>query len=448
MFTYAMTTMSRPTRRRPPALEVDRGSSVMAFVHDKLGTLDRMAAMDEPVVRATLGPIQQWFVFDAELARVVLQTEAATYVRPTAVNKLFETVAGINLFTATGDAWSWRRRSFQPAFSRDAMAVFGPRVVRTTNAFVDRLAPGPVDDLADVLADLVLSLGAGAMFAIDLADPADAARVRASFDQLVAWTNARLSSPVSVPASLPTRRNRSMRSGRATVLAVLDRAIEARRVGGPARAPGDGDVLDAVLAARDPDGRPLTERDVRHELLALLFAGYETTAAAAAWCLARIADRPELQDAIAAVPDDDTALLDRVLDETMRLAPPAWGTARMAATTTTLGDYDLPKGTGVIVATYSIHRRATYWPDPVRFDPDRFLPSAVRARPAAAFHPFAVGPRHCLGMRLARLELQVIVRTLCRRFRLARRLPGAELPMDPVFALRIAEPLEVELTAR
>ena len=200
--------------------------------------------------------------------------------------------------------------------------------------------------------------------------------------------------------------------------------------------------------ATDSAGRPLSDRDILNESLSLLFAGYETTSAAASWCVANLTDRPDLQAAIAAAPDHDVDLLDRVINETMRLYPPAWGTARMASSHASLGGYAVKKKTGVIVATYSIHRHPTYWPDPLRFDPDRFLPDAVRTRPAMAFHPFSVGPRHCLGMRLARLELQLIVRHLCRRFELSRPGSAAPLEMDPVFSLRIGGGLPLVLKPR
>ena len=149
------------------------------------------------------------------------------------------------------------------------------------------------------------------------------------------------------------------------------------------------------------------------------------------WAVTYLADRPDLQAQLAT---GETDLVERVVDETLRLRPPVWGSVRMAAKPDTLSGYRVRRFTTVLVPIFALHHHPGYWPEPTRFDPDRFLPDQLKTRPASAYLPFLVGPRHCIGMRLAMLELRLILKVLCRRFEFTVTGP---VETDPSFALRV-----------
>jgi cytochrome P450 len=182
---------------------------------------------------------------------------------------------------------------------------------------------------------------------------------------------------------------------------------------------------------------------LRDEVLTLLLAGHETSANALAWTLHELSRHPEVQDAAAAearaVAGDGPVtaelsrhlpLIDRILRESLRLHPPAWILSRRLEADEELGGELLPKGTYVFCPPYLVHRNPRHWPDPSRFDPDRFL----QEPPAHAWIPFGDGPRRCIGEHFAMMELRIVLATWLRR---ARFLPGpGEVREDASVTLR------------
>lgn len=194
------------------------------------------------------------------------------------------------------------------------------------------------------------------------------------------------------------------------------------------------------------------------ELVTFLIAGHDTTATAltaAAWLLGR---HPDIQNAVAAEAaargdgplgvDDlaDLPLTQRVLKEAMRLYPPAATVVRGAVTDTDVDGYRVPAGATALVGIWAIHRDPQLWPDPTRFDPDRFLPGAERARDRWAWLPFGGGPRSCIGERFAMLEATIGLATLVRRFHIETR--GDALPVTVPFTLTADGPIPATITPR
>ena len=216
-------------------------------------------------------------------------------------------------------------------------------------------------------------------------------------------------------------------------------------------------LLQLLLEARDPaTDRPLTQEQVVSESFGLLFAGHETTAAAAAWTLALLARHPEeharVRTEVEAVLGDEKATADdipqlkytrAVIDEALRLYPPAWGTPRMARRTTQVGSTRVRRGNIVLVAVYAMHRSPLHWDDPEAFRPERFL---ANGRASIQYQPFSVGPRQCLGMRFALTELVILIARVSQRFDFVTS--DEELPEPTTtFALR-ADRCQLTLSER
>jgi cytochrome P450 len=244
----------------------------------------------------------------------------------------------------------------------------------------------------------------------------------------------------AIPFHPATRR---FKDARARLDAIVYRMIERRR---GAAEPGD-DLLAMLLAARDEDGGPMSDEQIRDEAMTIFLAGHETTANALAWTWLLLAEHPDVQAMLAAeiarvlgdrlpTADDVPALAYTrdVVAEAMRLYPPAWVIGRLAVRDTSLGAWSVPAGSIVIMSQYVTHRDPALWGDPLVFRPGRWSADA-RALPKFAYFPFGGGSRLCIGEPFAWMEAVLVVATIAQRWRF-ERVDAAPIPLDPLVTLR------------
>jgi cytochrome P450 len=227
---------------------------------------------------------------------------------------------------------------------------------------------------------------------------------------------------------------------------VVYRIIRERRAAGGDR----GDVLSILLQARDDDGTPMSDRQIRDETMTLALAGHETTANALAWTFSRLSRHPEVRarmeeelDALpsargAAVTMEELKLLPytlAVLKESMRLHPPAFVLGRRAERDVVVGDRLIRKGSLVLINILGIHLRPDLWPEPSAFRPERFLGDAEKQLPRCSYMPFGAGPRVCIGSHFALLEAHLLLATIARRVRFDALAPEPPRP-EPLVTLR------------
>jgi cytochrome P450 len=211
----------------------------------------------------------------------------------------------------------------------------------------------------------------------------------------------------------------------------------------------DGDLLSMLLAARDDEtGEAMTDEQLRVEVMTFLLAGQETTSLALTWTWYLLSEHPDLRrrledeiDVVLGGRPPDYADLARlpytrmVVDEAMRLYPPAWGISRQALADDELGGFPLRRGWLAFVIPYVLHRLPAFWPDPETFDPNRFTPERNASRPKFVYLPFGAGPRQCIGNHFALIEAPLIVATLSQAYRL-RMVPGHKVEPWPLITLR------------
>jgi cytochrome P450 len=241
------------------------------------------------------------------------------------------------------------------------------------------------------------------------------------------------------------RRERLMQQLFAPMDEPLRRLIESRRAN-----PGKLDLLGRLVAALDEEtGAGLTTDEVRNEVLTIFVAGHETTAAAMTFVWYVLSQQPEWEAKLHAELDEvlgartpveadlpNLKLTRRIVEETMRLYPPAPGlSARVAVEADEVAGTRIPAGGMVLISSWILHRHRTLWQDPTRFDPDRFLPARSIGRPRLAYLPFGGGPRVCIGQMLAMNETILILATLAQRFRLRLR-PGHEVQIQNRITIR------------
>jgi cytochrome P450 len=296
------------------------------------------------------------------------------------------------------------------------------------------------------------------LFSTELGGDSD--RIGPAFEEVLRFAEDYSMSLVRIPASWPLPANRRFARALGELDALVERIVRVRRAQLARGEPAGQDVLAALLAARDDEGRPMEPQQLRDEVLTLVGAGHETTANALAFTLYLLSLHPEWErrvlDELGSVLGDrspspeDLArlpLLERVIEESMRLLPPVWGFERQALEDDVVLGHRIRRGHIVGVSTWTLHRMPQYWDNPEGFDPDRFLPEAKKARPRFAYVPFGAGPRICVGAGFAMLEAKAILAVLLRRFRFTVA-SGYRLVPEPLVTLRPKGGIAMERVAR
>ena len=437
------------------------------FRGDRLGFLVRTARRYGGVARFPIRGRSVFLVTDPAAVKRVLQDNADNYGRKTrSVDALRDTL-GNGLLTTTGPAWWRNRRLAQPSFHKQRLAGFAGIMAEASADFVERLAragaAGASFDLVPEMSRLTLSILGRCLFERELTDDADA--VGGALQIVLRHTMDKLGSLIPLPGAFPTPRNLRFRKALRALDKVVLSLIDQRRREGADR----GDLLSALLAARDEDtGEGLDDRQLRDEVMTLLLAGHETTAMALSWTFYLLSLHPgarrtlegELDAALAAGATPRLEDLPRlrttrmVLDESLRLYPPAWVITRSADGPDQLGGFAIPAGSAVLLSPYVTQHDPALWDDPEGFDPERFAPAqeegnagahasaheavhevVAGARPRYAYFPFGGGPHLCIGAGFAIMEATIVLATVARRLRLDLE-PGRPVAIDPLVTLR------------
>jgi cytochrome P450 len=360
---------------------------------------------------------------------------------------------GNGLLTSEGETWRGQRRTLQPLFTRRRIVGYTGAFLDAITAVTDTWAGRPDIELVDEMEKVTLGSVSRALFGTDAT--AEVAPIVAATDELSGVVVRRGTSPLRAPRW--TARERRYAALEVDLEARVERIVD-RAVADAAASDDRDDLVTRLLEAHDPEtGGKLDRQQILEQALVFLLAGYDTTSTALAFTLHELGARPEIQEAVraeitAVVGDrrptaEDAADLDltrRCLQEALRLHPPAYVTGRAATADTTVAGYRVPAGSLVVAVFGELHRNAAYWPDPDRFDPDRFMPEAVATRDHYAYLPFGGGPRSCIGDHFATLEATLALAVIVRDWHV--RAAGGRVPMRFGITQRAAVPLRAHLT--
>ncbi len=392
------------------------------MLRDSLGFILRMVAEHGEYVTFRLASQRAYLVTAPQGIARVLSENSRNYKKSKAFDRL-RPLLGEGLLVSEGRFWARQRKLLQPEFTRARVADFAPVVTRATERLMARWVENGSQprDIAEDMGDLTLDVVSDALFSADFAEHAK--RLQQELLVVLADADRRMRQPLGLPLWLPTPRNRRVRRA----LAYLDglvRGMIARRKGAGLQG---HDLLDRLLALQGEDGERLSDQQLRDEVITLFLAGHETTSSALAWTLYLLAKHPEVAErcraeVAAALGERDPepgdigqlGYLRKVIDESMRLYPPAWIFGREALADDEVGGHRIPKGGWVLLCPWATHRSARLWEDPERFDPERF---ASRPAHRYAYFPFGGGPRLCIGKHFALMELMLVLPRLLRRFR-------------------------------
>jgi len=418
-----------------------------------------LAAADRhgDLVHLKIGPYHGYLTCDPEAIKHVLRTNHRNYHKSPIYARLKDAI-GEGLVTSEDALWLRQRRLAAPAFHRERLVAMVDAMVEAIERTVDRweavAARGEEIDLVAEMTDLTQRVIVRTMFSTDLSAAAEIVnrtwpivnrRIGETF-----WAT-KLETRLPLPANLRFRR--ALADLDAVVYGIID---ERRRSGAD-----EPDLLSMFLGARDEEtGERMNDRQLRDELMTMLLAGHETTSLALSWTWFLLSSRPEVDERIAeearavlagrraSFADVERLELTRmVFQEALRLYPPAWGFSRLALADDRLGDYTIPAGSLVYIVPFVVHRRPSLWPDPERFDPQRFTAERVAARAQFAYLPFGGGPRQCIGNQFATVEALLAISMIARRYRV-RLAPGQRIEPQPLITLRPSPGIRATLEAR
>ncbi|MBX5472836.1 MAG: cytochrome P450 [Acetobacteraceae bacterium] len=400
-------------------------------------------AYEEPVWRGQLLHRQVLLLNDPDAIHYVMVENVENYRRSPASIRILWPIVGKGLLLAEGGAWRHQRRTLAPAFAPRATPIICHHIVRQTQEVLPDLLQKegiPVDLLA-FFQQLTLEIAGRALFSLET--HAFGTQLRS----MMAYYGMALSRPslldLLFPIGIPSPRDILRWRFRKQWLGLIDRILDDRLALPKENAPRD--LLDFMLAAKDPEtGASFTRAMLRDELATLIVAGHETTAVALFWTLFLIAHLPEEQDKIFEEvrnirfePNKAAEILPiltrcrAVVSEALRLYPPAPVLVRQAIADDHAGRIAIAAGTLVFIAPWILHRHHRLWQNPNAFDPSRFFPTAPPA-PRFAYLPFGAGPRVCIGAQFALAEATLVLGMLLQLFTIKRSSNEPVIPVSIV----------------
>ncbi len=474
---------------------VKLGSPILLFEHllRTYGNIAHYRFMGTPIV----------FINDPDYIREILVTQASSFVKERTVRRM-KILLGEGLITSDDPIHIRQRRIVAPAFHRQRIAAYGDQIVTSAATHRDQWQPNQTIDISTAMMSLSLEIVARTLFNTEVTD--DIRRINDEVNTIMDLYNFLVAFPrmesflhLPIPGILKFRRSKTRLD------AVVNRLIAEHK----AAATDKGDLLSMLISSRDEQADDtgqhtgMSDEQVRDEVLTIFLAGYETVANALTWTWYLLSQNPEAEaklhaelDAVLGTPTNMSSqqkstvpalksevssrpeasrsgagaegpaslprthprlptltdypnlrYTEQVFAESMRLYPPAWAMGRMSTKPVTLGPYRIPAGAHFFFSQYVMSRTPEYFPDPLRFDPDRFTPENKSARPKFTYFPFGGGSRQCIGESFAWMEGVLSIATIAQRWRMTYASTTPPTPQAKI-TLRPRDPLLMRLTPR
>ena len=452
--------MHRAAAESPPAPSGPAGPPFrerLAFIlrRDTLGFLCRAAAKYGDVSNFHAANWNFWFFTHPDAVRDVLVTFDERFIKGPALRRAKATL-GDGLLTSEGDLHRRQRRLIQPVLHPQRVAGYADVMVRYANQIAHDWRDGQVIDLHEDMMKLTLRIVAKTLFGSELAQDVDT--IGRAMDISVGMFQRAMSLWGPILNFLPLPSNFRFKRAWGRLMQTIDQFILDRRT----NTSQQDDLLSLLLRATDSegDGGGMSDRQLREEAITLFTAGHETTANALTFTFYLLSQHPEaaarltqelrevLGGRLPAADDVEKLVWTRmVLAESMRLYPPAWALGRETTQSCTIAGNEVPAGAVVLLSQWVTHRDPRWWPDPLRFDPERFSPGNRNARPRWAYFPFGGGSRQCIGESFAWMEAILVIATLAQRWGM-QYLDSQPPKLRPLITLRPAGPVRMRLIKR
>jgi cytochrome P450 len=408
-----------------------------------------------PVTRIVLGP--KWLLPNVVLvatpqgARDLLgrSDEVADRGRARTMVEM-RTLMGGNLLNLPHERWLPRRRTLQPMFTKRHVPRYAGHMAAAAQSVADGWRDGAVVDLDSECRKLTLRALGRSVLGVDLDARAD--EVGDALRVSLGWVADRGARPANLPQWVPTPGQRAARRANETLHRLAAEILDGVRVD-PDR---DAPLVRALMEAIDPEtGQTLADDEICDELVLFMLAGHDTTSTTLAYALWSLGHHRDIQERMRAevaalgeralTPDDvaGLGLTVRVIHEALRMCPPGSGTMRSPTRDIAVDGCRVEAGTIALVSFYAMHRDPTLWEEPLRFDPDRFLPERSKGRNRWQYLPFGGGPRSCIGDHFAMLEATLALATIVRSADV-ESLDG-DFPLATPFTVIAAAPIRARV---
>src|SRR5712691_6566058 len=400
--------------------------SLVELSRDWLGFYARCAREYGDLVYFHILHVPLYLVVHPRDIESILVTNAGNFTK-SADYRALARVLGRGLLTSEGDFWKRQRSLIQPAFHRQSVQAYAAVMARATSHMLDSWKDGDERNIHDDLMQVTLEIVAQCLYSAEVSDAAK--RVGRAMEvvtgKFVANASLALLFSFEIPVFFAPREWLAIRE----LNAIIGNIIRERRSSNQPRE----DLLEMLLRARDGDGNPMSDAQLRDEVMTLFLAGHETTAIALSWACCLIAQNPHVETKLAEelravlgdrlpTPEDLPRLryTEMVLKEAMRLYPAVWGIGRKAIADCELGRYRIPAGSNIFILQWRTQRDPRFFPEPERFDPERWREDPVRVVkiPRFAYFPFGGGPRVCVGASFAMMEATLLLAMIQQRFHL------------------------------
>jgi cytochrome P450 len=446
-----MAPSTTPTTPRTGSIRPVRGLPVLGnlleFRRDRLGLFQRIAQEQGDLGSYTIGRERFLFVNSPELVHEILVTRQNEFDKTRRFRTFARPLLGNGLLSSDNETNRKYRKVIAPAMRPGTIERHVGTMTDRSERLSAEWADGDTLDVQREMVRLTLWIVGKSLFDLDVLDEAD--ELGGALTAAIHGFNAQASAAVPLTIEWPTPVNLGYRRAIRRLEETFYRVLEQRRAD---PAPHD-DWLDLLLRARDEDGQPLPDQQIRDEALNLFMPGHETTATGLTWTWYLLAQHPEAYrrltdevDAVLGGRTPDAADLRRLpyamqcFKEAMRLYPPVYMFSRAPLADVDLAGVRIPAGTPVIFSPYTMHRRPDLYPDPEVFDPDRFTPEAEAALPRHAYQPFGSGRRICVGNHYGLLNGQAVLATVAQRVRFSGPADGVPV-LDPMVTLRPRDPM-------
>lgn len=366
---------------------------------------------------------------------------------------------GNGLLTSQGDFWRKQRRLIQPAFYKEKLVKISEMMIAETemmlNSWEKYAGTEKYLDISFEMNKIALEIVSKSLFSSQL--KGDMRELTYYITEVIKQGSERIDNPFLLPIWLPTPYNIHAKK----CMKALDTIIYGMIAERHKSEQRHDDLLSMLMETQDEEtGEKMSDKQLRDEIMTIFMAGNETSANALAWTWYLLAKNPEKLQIL--VDEIDTVLgtekptaeklrtlpyLKQVLDESMRLMPPAWVMGRMAIAADKFGDYDIPAGFNIAIPIWVVHKDPAIWENAEAFIPERFAPENMKEKERFAFFPFGGGPRQCVGNNFAYMEMQIVMAMTLQKYSLSLKSDYV-LEYNPLVTLRPKNPLMMQVRKR
>jgi cytochrome P450 len=423
---------------------------------DPLAGLRRIARDYGDIVRFHVMMQERILLNHPDWINQLLVIQQSKFHKSDLTRRITARMLGQGLLTSEGDFWRRQRRLAQPAFHRGRINEYAATMLEIAQAHVRGWRDGEERNIAQEMTTLTLDITVRTLFGTTL--PGEAQQVGRAMTFLMRYSLRRQRLPFRIPETWPTPANRRANRELEFIDSLVYRFISERRENGNSN--HHNDLLALLMGAMDEDGSQMTPQQLHDETMTLFLAGHETTAQMLAWNWYALSQNPavearlhqELRDVLGGRPAEAADFprlpyLQAVMNEVLRLYPPAYIMSREAIEPCEIGGYELHPGSTIIFSQWVTQRDPRFYDDPDAFRPERWLDGLMDRLPPGAYFPFGDGPRRCIGQGFALLEAAIVTATLAQKFRF-RLVPGHPVVPEPLVTLRTRHGLQMTLHAR